>query len=153
MAVATVITLELYLKAVIYPLNDDLVMLDDFSFTYTVDAIDPEERTVERRFNVKDRTNDLIRDDMEIAEQRRNARGEGEVKGVRGKSVLVPLLFFDLVFGFVIDYMHSVLLGVAKHVTGLWFDSTSNNELYYIGLRINDVNKRLLNIKPPISIS
>lgn len=136
-----------------YPVNDDLVMLGDCSFSYTVDAVDPEDKSVERRFVVDDRTNTQIRRDMEVAEARRNVRGEGHVKGVRGLSVLWNLLFFDLVFGFTVDYLHSVLLGVARHVTGLWFDSTSSKELYYIGLRIEDVDKKLLNIKPPICIS
>lgn len=139
-----------------YPLNDDLVMMADFSFNYTVEALDPDDRPTERRlrrFVVDDRTNDKIRHDMELAEARRNVRGEGDVKGVRGKSVLFRLFFFDLVFGFAVDYLHAVLLGVTKHVTGLWLDSTSKDELYYIGLRINNVDERLLKIKPPVSIS
>lgn len=35
-------------------------------------------------------------------------------KGVKGPSILMNLLYFDLIWGFVVDYMHAILLGVIK---------------------------------------
>ncbi|KAG8182604.1 hypothetical protein JTE90_021740 [Oedothorax gibbosus] len=49
------------------------------------------------------------------------------VSGVKRISPLYVLPNFDLVNGFVIDYMHAVLLGVAKLTVTLWTDSKSYN--------------------------
>lgn len=46
------------------------------------------------------------------------------VDGVKGYSVLHLLDDFDVIEGNPIDYMHCVLLGVAKKLLKLWFDST-----------------------------
>ncbi|EFN79153.1 hypothetical protein EAI_17160, partial [Harpegnathos saltator] len=35
-------------------------------------------------------------------------------KGVKGPSILMNLLYFDLISGFVVDYMHAILLGMVK---------------------------------------
>lgn len=104
-------------------------------------------------FSVEDRKNDSIRRDMELAEANRNEIGAGDIFGVKGESVLMDSPYYDLVFGFPVEYLHAVLLGSTRHVTMLWFDSTSYGKMYYLGKRINAVNKRLLNIKPPITLS
>lgn len=135
-----------------YPMNDDMYILKDNSFTYTVDAPDPKSKE-EKVFSVEDRENIQIRRDMELAEVNRNQVGEGDIQGVKGKSVLISLSSFDLVFGFTVEYMHAVLLGTTRQVTMLWFDSSSHTQLYYVGKRIDCVNKRLMNIKPPVTIS
>ncbi|KAK3925612.1 Bifunctional protein Aas [Frankliniella fusca] len=136
-----------------YPLNNDILQLQDFSYNYTETAPDPLDKENVRHFEVTDRSNVQIRRDMVEAENQRNVRGEGDIQGVRGVSVLMNIPHFDLVFGFVVDYLHGVLLGVTKHVTSLWMDSTSSGELYYIGWRAEDVDKILLRLKPPTKIS
>lgn len=42
-------------------------------------------------------------------------------KGVKGPSVLMNLLYFYLIWGFVVDYMHAILLGVVKISYGISF--------------------------------
>lgn len=135
-----------------YPMNDDLVIFNDNSFSYTVNAPDPKtkEPTV---FSVEDREKSQMRRDMELAEMNRNELGDGDINGVKGKSVLMSLSSFDLVFGFTVDYMHAVLLGTTRQLTMLWFDSTSHSRLYYVGQHIESVNKRLKSIRPPVTIS
>ncbi|XP_075744426.1 uncharacterized protein LOC142803216 [Rhipicephalus microplus] len=73
------------------------------------------------------------------------------VNGLKGVSPLVKLPNFDLVWGYTVEYMHSVLMGVTRQFAEYWFDSSNSNEPYYMGrpspLRV--INKRLLNIRPP----
>lgn len=49
--------------------------------------------------------------------------------------------------------MHCCLLGVARTLSNLWFDSTNHHEPYYIGTKISDINSRLLEIKPLSNIT
>ncbi|XP_045913156.1 uncharacterized protein LOC123975596 [Micropterus dolomieu] len=71
------------------------------------------------------------------------------VRGVKGPSPSINMPCFDIVWGFVPDYMHAVLLGVARQHAALLLQST--DEPYYIGdpstLRV--LNERIQNIKPP----
>lgn len=45
------------------------------------------------------------------------------VKGVKGPSPLMYLLHFNLIAGFVVDYMHCMLLGAARTHTELILES------------------------------
>lgn len=75
------------------------------------------------------------------------------VRGVKGPSHLINMPFFDIVWGFAPDYMHAVLLGVARQHAALLLESA--DEPYYIGnpstLRV--LNDRLQKIKPPHPIT
>ncbi|KAL3189159.1 hypothetical protein MRX96_003294 [Rhipicephalus microplus] len=55
------------------------------------------------------------------------------VNGLKGPSPLARLKGFDLVLGQTVDYMHCVLLGVTKCFADAWFDSSNNQEAFYIG--------------------
>ena len=55
------------------------------------------------------------------------------VMGVKGPSPLMKLKSFQMVNGFVPDYMHSVCLGTIRQLVKLWFDSTNHNEEWYLG--------------------
>ena len=43
-----------------------------------------------------------------------------QVNGIKGASVFLLFKPFDLVKGFVVDWMHSVCLGVSKSLMNLW---------------------------------
>ncbi|KAE8740863.1 hypothetical protein FOCC_FOCC013609 [Frankliniella occidentalis] len=90
------------------------------------------------------RSNQQLREHMEMGE----ASPLGPIMGCTGKSVLAELKQFNVVYGFVIYYMHAVLLGTMKKMAFLWFDSSSSGEPYYIGLKIDRVNQRLSTITP-----
>ena len=53
--------------------------------------------------------------------------------GVKGPSMLSKLSHFDLVDGFVRDFIHCSLLGVVQQLLSLWFDSNNHNSPWYIG--------------------
>ncbi|XP_019697442.2 uncharacterized protein LOC109503949 isoform X1 [Harpegnathos saltator] len=80
-------------------------------------------------------------------------------KGVKGPSILMNLLYFDLISGFVVDYMHAILLGVVKSHMEYLFNSTKNkcwvNMTDNIALKdlTDTIDSRLLSIQPPTGIS
>ena len=53
--------------------------------------------------------------------------------GVKGPSILSKISHFDLVSGFVPDFLHCALLGVARQLVGLWFESRNHEDPWYIG--------------------
>ena len=75
------------------------------------------------------------------------------VLGVKGPTKLVQLPEFDLVSGFVVDNLHCIDLGVTRQLSHLWFDSSNHQEPWYIGNRIESVDKRLNLIHPPNEIT
>ncbi|KAG0444699.1 hypothetical protein HPB47_013491 [Ixodes persulcatus] len=55
------------------------------------------------------------------------------INGYKGPSPALNLLHFDLVWGFTVEYMHAVLLGVIRQITELLLSSANSSERYYIG--------------------
>lgn len=72
-----------------------------------------------------------------------------QVCGIKAPSPLLQLPSFDIVNGIAIDAMHCVYLGVVKQLLGLWFNSKHSGQRWYCGNRVEMVDKRLLEIKPP----
>ena len=75
------------------------------------------------------------------------------VKGVKGTSIVLKIPHFDIIHSFPPDYMHCCLLGVACLFTTEWFKSKNHDRDWYLGLKKNEFNKRLLSIKPPTEIT
>ena len=75
------------------------------------------------------------------------------VCGVKGYSWFMFVPGFDIIKGVGIDYMHCVLLGVTKMLMTLWFDKAHAAEDWNISKRVDEVDRRLLNITPPNCIS
>lgn len=78
-----------------------------------------------------------------------NAVQNEEKHGIKGRSCMRGFENVDMVFGFGIDYMHAVLLGVMAMLLNLWCDSSSKKRSFYIKepLRIL-LDSRILSIKP-----
>ena len=74
-------------------------------------------------------------------------------RGVKGPSPIMLLPHFNTVTGFVVDYMHCVLLGVTRQFVTMWFDSCYHSDPWYIGTRIADVDSKLLNFHPPAELT
>ncbi|XP_037572456.2 uncharacterized protein LOC119454715 [Dermacentor silvarum] len=105
----------------------------DGTIKYTIDEPVPD-RTMEETINA-----------MKTA-----ARTGTIVQGIKGPTPLINMPHFDIIWGFTPDYMHCVLLGVARQFTKLWLSSVG--QPYYIGRAalLSAVDKRLCNIKPPL---
>lgn len=94
------------------------------------------------------RSDEMFRDDATQAENSSTPRN-----GVKGLSLLSMLPLFDIVFGFVPDYMHSVLIGVSKQLMSLWFDPVNSTKPWYVGQQISEMDSRLLHLKVPSEIA
>ena len=73
--------------------------------------------------------------------------------GVKGFSALHGLKGFNIIRGVAVDYMHCVLLGVVKMLLHLWFDKSQKGQPYFCGNNLEQAEKRLLSIKPTMSIT
>lgn len=56
-----------------------------------------------------------------------DAYEQNPLRSTFGASAMIAAKHFDLVNGFVIDYMHCVLLGVTKRLIDLWFNSKKSS--------------------------
>ncbi|XP_063959922.1 uncharacterized protein LOC135155125 [Lytechinus pictus] len=81
------------------------------------------------------------------------ATPDNAVNGVKGPSLLLFLPLFNIITGFVADYMHCVLLGVTRQFVRLWFDPSSHDRPWYLGNRVQEFDNKLLSIKPPRELS
>ena len=96
----------------------------------------------------------LLRDDGGLRDCARKAHDDGiPISGVKGPSPLSLLPGFDMVTGFVVDYMHSVDLGVTRQLSHLWFDSANHGKPWYIGKRIAEIDKRMMCTLPPSNVT
>ncbi|KAH8035074.1 hypothetical protein HPB51_004315 [Rhipicephalus microplus] len=70
------------------------------------------------------------------------------VQGAKGITPLINLQHFNIIWGFTPDYMHCVLLGVARQMTEDWLSNVG--EEYYIGApqTVAVLDQRLCSIKP-----
>lgn len=75
------------------------------------------------------------------------------VNGIKGPSWFAALKHHDIVFGTAIDYMHCALEGIMKRLLELWFTSKESGKPFNISSQVEDVDKRISEIKPPNRIS
>ena len=54
------------------------------------------------------------------------------INGVKGVSVIQAIPSFDIISGFVPDYMHSTLLGVARQFGNLWFETSNHDKPWFL---------------------
>ena len=85
-------------------------------------------------------------------EQLLNNKSSATVDGVKGISLLMGLKYFDTVKGTGIDYMHGTLLGVQKLLLNLWLSQRHSKEAFSIFKNLDDVEKRISQLKPPSNI-
>ena len=94
----------------------------------------------------KERTHISVMNSASRAEQTNQV-----VKGIKGYSPLSPIL--NLVDSIVVDYMHTVLLGVVKLLLTRWFDTSNHNEPFYLGRQIKFIDSKLLQQCPPSELT
>jgi len=105
------------------------------------------------------RTTESTRKNIEEMYKKRNSTIK-YVKGVKGPTALLQLKFFNLIDGFVPEYMHCVLLGVIRLHTELLFDSrykkfwkTGDNDEIATKHIISAIDERFTNICALTSIT
>ncbi|KAG0418075.1 hypothetical protein HPB47_005149, partial [Ixodes persulcatus] len=108
-----------------------------------------------RHINLTDgtpRTSAGVLRNMEIA---LSLGGSIPINGYFDPSPAVNFPHFNLVWGFTVEYMHAVLLGVVKQVTELQMSSANCDEGYYVGgtAALTSISGRLEEIRPPHSFT
>ncbi|XP_046482806.1 uncharacterized protein [Neodiprion pinetum] len=87
------------------------------------------------------RTHESHKEDVENATRLRKP-----VNGVKGASILLQLLLFNMVWGFPFEYMHAILLGVIKLLWDIW--TTPGSPIYLAPAIQNQINDRLMRMTP-----
>ena len=67
-------------------------------------------------------------------------------EGIKGHSILSQ---HNVVDDIPVDYMHAVLEGVVKQLTGIWLNSKYHKRSFYFGTKVKEVDQLLLTIMPP----
>lgn len=75
------------------------------------------------------------------------------LKGIKGKSALLKLKYYDIVESTTIDYMHSVCIGVLKQSFAAWLDPINRSKPFYIRKKLKIINEKLELIKVPKTIN
>lgn len=75
------------------------------------------------------------------------------MKGVKEPTCLINIPHFDIISGIPPDHMHNIHLGVVRQMASMWLNSDNHEKPYYIGNRVNELDKQLLLIKPPCNIT
>jgi len=73
--------------------------------------------------------------------------------GIRSASKLLLFPKFDIVHGFVFDYMHTALLGISRTFTKSWLDSKNHNAGFYIGRKLKDIDHKFLKTLVPFTVN
>ena len=73
------------------------------------------------------------------------------IQGVVGTSPLASTV--DIVASVPIDYMHAVLQGVTRWLMTSWFASKFHTVPFYIGRRVQQIDRELLKQRPPQEFS
>lgn len=71
-----------------------------------------------------------------------------DIEGVIGLSWAFGIPTFDIIRGTAIDYMHCVCEGVVDQLLNSWFSQDKKDTLFFIGDKIEDVDKEFLCIQP-----
>lgn len=82
----------------------------------------------------------------------KRATNKKNIVGFKGYSALIALPNFNIIDGFAIDYMHSVLLGVVRRLLKLWFDPQKLGKEYNLRKNVDEINQKILQIHLPSEI-
>jgi len=95
-----------------------------------------------------------LRDSASFANDALHASADNPINGIKGVTPVLFLPMFDVISGFVPDYLHCVLLGVVRTFAGLWFDSSNHEKPWYIRQSgLSAISKQLITARPPSDIS
>ena len=76
-----------------------------------------------------------------------------DIEGVLGLSWAFGIPTFDVIRGTAIDYMHCVCEGVVEQLLNNWFSQEKKEKLFFIGDKVDDIDKEFLSIQPVSEIT
>ena len=105
-------------------------------------------------FNTEDPSGPVQTKSGIMRDAQRAVQEKSSVNGIKGPSWFAALRHHDIILGTAIDYMHCALEGVMKLLLELWFTSKEGqHEPFNISKQVEDVDKRISEIKPPNRVS
>lgn len=96
-------------------------------------------------------TNDELRThNTNLEDTKHSIMLQKSIRGVKGSSELMRLPFFDTIWGYPVEYMHGISLGVAKQLWELW---TSGESEFHLNIEDRkEISRRLELIRVPHEI-
>lgn len=83
-----------------------------------------------------------------LKRKKEGAKTNYDIEGVLGLYWAFGIPTFDIIRGTAIDYMHCVCEGVVEQLLNSWFSQDNKDKLYFIGNRIEELDKEFLSIQP-----
>ncbi|KAG5862658.1 hypothetical protein JTB14_017772 [Gonioctena quinquepunctata] len=83
-----------------------------------------------------------------VSDMENSSKSNKKVRGIKGAAASINLPSFNIVWGYSIDYMHAVLLGVVRLLVDIWTTYNYHTDnLMYIGAprNLKEINVRLQN--------
>lgn len=106
------------------------------------------------RYTVRIPADDLRTQENTLLAMHKSYKTKQRVDGIKGISCIVSLPHFNPIFGFCLDYMHNVCLGVVPNMIKFWCSTSNKKERYHISEEKQLIlNERLLSLKPPREFS
>lgn len=97
-------------------------------------------------------------DIVEISFQMLKIKVPNDTKGQKSIPIMISFIHFDLVNGFITDWVHGSLLGVTKLLLDIWlgthklcFTDEEKKDHHFCGLSTKtrlELNKRMMELKP-----
>jgi hypothetical protein len=106
-----------------------------------------------QRSKIKHRTRSTFLEHLEQLSNLMVTEKATSYLGVKSASILLSVPKFNIVDGFVFDYMHTCLLGVVRTFTELWFNSKNHANEYYLGRKLKAIDAIFTNISCPSEIA
>ena len=88
-----------------------------------------------------------------LAEKLGAQKGDESCYRILSASQFLRLKQFNIVDGFLMDYMHTVLLGVMRTYTTMVLDSKNHAKTFYIGDKQSSMNAVFVKCKVPFEVN
>ncbi len=95
------------------------------------------------------RTNEQFRSHLRMLKEQLDNGGDDSCFGILNASQFLALKKFNIVDGFVMDYMHTALIGVLKAFTNALFDTKNHGQDFYLGKEMSKIDALWLTVKVP----
>lgn len=91
---------------------------------------------------------------LQVLRRRKNGvKTNYDIEGVLGLSWAFGIPTFDVIRGTAIDYMHCVCEGVVEQLLNNWFSQEKKEKLFFIGDKVDDIDKEFVSIQPVSEIT
>ena len=106
-------------------------------------------KSLERRWVYSQTGTMTLKTSIGYNQNQNSASAQNPFLGIKGPSLFESLACVEHYKSFVIDYMHSVILGVGKKILSCYFDKKFKNEPFSLLYNMNEIDNILQNLNYP----